>query len=522
MNDGKTVERFIDDLPREDLSGTLPAINAGTLDLPRIAGEAWAALKEANTHPFIFRYGGLPAWIETDDHGAPIIRVLTQDRLRHILARLADWYTLRRAKNGGEMIRRPALPPVHVVRDLLARPDPPLPILGRIVEAPVFAADGSLHAVPGYHPASRTYYRPAPGFVVPPVPESPTSDDVTQARHLLAKDLLCDFPFVAAPERAHALALLLLPFMRELIKGGATPLHLIEKPSPGTGASLLADVLTYPAVGRRVATMTEGRDEEEWRKRLTATLQRGAQVILIDNLRRRLEASAVSAAITADTWEDRLLGQTEMIQIPVRCVWLATGNNPAVSDEIARRAIRIRLDAKVDRPWLRNTFRHPDLRAWANKHRGELVWAALTLGRAWLAAGRPEWPGQALGMFEQWSRVMGGILAVAGIDGFLGNLEAFYDVADAEGAAWRILIARWWETHRDREVGVSALWSLVAPVDVDPLDLCLGDGTDRSQKTRLGKLLGQMRDRQFDGLRLVKTGTKDRAGMWRLIRVAGG
>ena len=33
-------------------------------------------------------------------------------------------------------------------------------------------------------------------------------------------------------------------------------LHLVEKPSPGTGATLLADVLTYPSMGRPVAAMT--------------------------------------------------------------------------------------------------------------------------------------------------------------------------------------------------------------------------------------------------------------------------
>lgn len=512
---GATV-KDLEALPRVDFSGGRPAINAGTLDLPLISGEAWAALDEVNEPPAIFRYGGVPARIETDDHEVPIVKLLTQDRLRYAVARVAEWYTLRRTKNG-EMIRRPALPPIYVVRDMLARPDPPLPILTRIVETPVFAADGSLQTMPGYHATSRTFYHPALGFAVPPVPERPILDDVNKARQLLAEDLLGDFPFVGEPERAHTLALLLLPFMRELIDG-ATPLHLIEKPTPGTGASLLADVVTYPATGRRVASMTEGRDEDEWRKRLTAALQRGAPMILLDNLRRRLETSAVSAAITADTWEDRLLGHTEMVHVPVRCVWIATGNNPILSAEIARRTIRIRLDAKVDRPWLRDGFRHQNLRTWVAEHRGELVWAALTIGRAWLTAGRPEWKGPVLGMFEGWSRVMGGVLAVAGVGGFLGNLEDFYEASDVEGAAWREFVARWWEVHGEHEVTVSALWPLVAPVEGDPLDLGLGDGKEQAQKTRLGRLIAAARDRQFNGLRITAAGTFRRAVRWRLVK----
>src|SRR5215470_13321176 len=125
-------------------------------------------------------------------------------------------------------------------------------------------------------------------------------------------------------------------------------------------------VLSNAAIGRNLDKMTEGRDEDEWRKRITAKIATGPSVILIDNLRRRLDSAAVSAAITATTWEDRRLGHTEMISFPVTCAWVATGNNPSVSSEIARRTVRIRLDAKVDRPWRRSReYRHPELLDWA-------------------------------------------------------------------------------------------------------------------------------------------------------------
>lgn len=262
--------------------------------------------------------------------------------------------------------------------------------------------------------------------------------------------------------------------------------------------------------------MTEGRDEDEWRKRITSKLLSGSSIILIDNLRRRLESPAMSAAITASIWEDRRLGSTEMVHIPVQCTWVATGNNPALSGEIARRTVRIRLDAKVDRPWLRKDFRHPDLVSWSAEHRGDLIWAALTLGRAWLAARRPL-GSIAFGTFENWARVIGGVLDVAKIPGFLANREDFYEQSDAEGAAWRAFVAAWWEQYGDREVGVSDLWRLLNPEKGDPIDLAVGDGAERSQRTRLGKMLRAMRDRQFDGLRIMAAGTRMRAQLWRLI-----
>jgi putative DNA primase/helicase len=358
-------------------------INAGDYYLPRVTEAAWQALKGVNNPPFMFRYGDSLASIERNQNGDPVVRLMTQDLLRGVLARVARW--VRFSKRG----KVDALPPPHVVRDMLALPDSHLPVLARIVEAPVFASDGTLHVERGYNSISRCYYAPAKDARIPPVSQRPTSDEASRAIKLITEELLGDFPFVGDAERAHAVVLLLLPFARELI-AGITPLHLIEKPSPGTGASLLADALTFPFLGRNVSTLTEGRDEDEWRKRITAKLTGAGSIVLIDNLRNRLDSAALSAALTSPTWEDRILGQSKIVTVPVRVVWIATGNNPSFSNELSRRIVRIRLDAGVTQPWLRNGFRHPNLREWVAAQRSELIWAALTIIQAWIVAGKPE------------------------------------------------------------------------------------------------------------------------------------
>jgi hypothetical protein len=182
-----------------------------------------------------------------------------------------------------------------------------------------------------------------------------------------------------------------------------------------------------------------------------------------------------------------------MARLPVRCVWLATGNNPTVSIEIARRTVRIRMDAKSDQPWLRSGFRHDNLREWAATHRQELVWGALTMIKAWIVAGRPLGTPK-LGMFERWSEVMGGILSVAGVPGFLSNLNEFYEESDAEGATWCEFLAAWWERHGESETTVKEVWQLATA------DACLplGDKGEQSQRIVLGKLLVERRDRIFD------------------------
>src|SRR6516164_6851097 len=97
---------------------------------------------------------------------------------------------------------------------------------------------------------------------------------------------------------------------------------------------------------------------------------------------------------------------------------MASGNNTRFSRELIRRTVFCRLDAKVDAPWERTGYRHPNLLKWAKENRGQLVWAALTLARAWIAAGRPAGT-EVLGMFEAWTDVIGGILGVAGVPGLL-------------------------------------------------------------------------------------------------------
>ena len=504
---GRTPEE-----PSKDQEQILPELDAQDYDLARIANLTLKILIATNEPPFIFRHAECISRIQESDDGSLMIRPLDEDSVRHILARAIRWYR----KKWKKIIA--ALPPKHVAKDILAMPEPPFPLLTRVVRTPIFASDGTLRTKAGYHPSTKTYYDPGPDFDIR-VPQKPTPEDVAFARERVI-DLFCDFPFVSEAERTHVIALLLQPFARELIDG-PTPLYLIEKPSPGTGAGLLADVVTTLFLGGPAAVMSEARDEDEWRKRITAKLVDSNTVILIDNIRRRFESSALAAALTCECWEDRVLGRTAIVRVPVRATWIGTGNNPSLSNEMARRTIRIRMDPKVDRPWQRDGFKHSNLREYVANERGKLVWSALVLIQDWIVNGKPAYSKKPLGTFEAWSKVMGGIVETAGFQGFLGNLEELYEESDAEGKTWRSFVNAWWDEYGETEVGVADLFSIVAPAKGDPVELDLGDKGERSQKIRLGILLVNNRDRQFDGKRIVRGGTKDRAQLWCLQDVGG-
>jgi putative DNA primase/helicase len=493
-----------------------PIIDISDQDLERGTKAAWAAIKRANDPPTLFVYGGLPTRIDEDETtGAPIPRELDVDRLRNRLGRVATYV---RTTPKGEVVA--AKPPVGNVRDMLADSRFPLPVVRAITEVPTFAPDGSLPQAAGYHAASQTYYAPAAGFAVPPIPDHPTPDDTAAARAFIVEDLFGDFPFTGESELAHAVALLLQPFSRNLILG-PTPLYLFEKPSPGTGATLLVDMISLVATARSAPAMTEGRDEDEMRKRLTAALRGSPPIIFFDNLRRTLDYSCLAAAITETYWRDRILGTSETVRLPIQNAWVATGNNPALSSEMTRRTIRARMDAKVAQPWLRTGFRHANLRAWVISHRGDLVAACLTLVRAWIRNGKPEPShGRSIGMFEEWATVMGGIVEVAGIPGFLGNCAEFYERSDTEGADIRAFLLAWWEEHAATPVKVSTLFTIATSSD-STLDVTAK--TEQGQRVRLGQILSGLDGRHYQlsdrlTVHVARSDKKEKgAVLWQLI-----
>ena len=142
------------------------------------------------------------------------------------------------------------------------------------------------------------------------------------------------------------------------------------------------------------------------------------------------------------------------------------------------------------------------------------MWAALTLVRRWLVWGRPRFSGRALGSYEQWTHVVGGVLECAGVPGFLGNAQQFYDQVDSETAVWRQFVAAWAEAHGETPVGVAELFPLALKAD----GIDLGTGSERSQRIRFGKALMRQRDRVVGDHRITQGGSEHGATRWVLER----
>jgi hypothetical protein len=501
--------------PREEDSPAKPRgrarVQVNERFLRDIMRDAVDALAAVNEPPTLFMRGSALVRVPpAEAHAEP----LSLAALRVFLDHAADFVSVHVAEDEDE-VTIPARPPHDVCESILAVPPrSAFPRLASIRSAPVMLPDRRVLATEGYDRDSGLLLR------LQGLEDIRTDMPVQEATRWLFTELLGDFPFADKASQAHALALVLEPFVRPAIHG-ATPLYLIDAPLRGAGKGLLADAACLTATGRRADVMAlVAGNAEEHEKRITALLLAGAQWILIDNAT-SMASAPLAAVLTATQWRGRRLGRSAMVDVPNDATWVATGNNVELSDEIARRTIPIRLDPGVERPEERKGFKHPELLRWAATHRTTLVSACLSLIHAWLEAGCPE--GEAtLGSYESWARMLGGILGVSGVSGFLTERERLYTEADRETADWCALCESWWSTYGSLRVTAKEVFEVAQARGL--LLSVWGGRTTLAAQQRFGHALAGMRDRVFGGFRVRSAGrdSQTRNAAYRLEPIKAG
>ena len=488
---------------------------------PDVTDDALASYEASSYQKRLFVKGGALVRMRRTEEG-PRTEELSKEALRGVLFRVADWLVVDGRDKQGNPINKITPPPWFVVDDILTLPewDPDIfPYLNGIVRSPVIAPDGSLVASPGYHKSSRLYYEPDPKLTIPAIPEHPSDDDIARAKSLILGDLFFDFPFKEPADKANAVAYLLTPFVRSLIKG-PTPMGIIDAPVQGTGKGLLALCIGIVAAGEVRATPMPTA-KEEWQKTITALLVSSAQVVLFDNMTGVLYSPDLAAALTAEVWSARLITTPEMVNLPVTCTWLGTANNVEAKEDMPRRIVFIRLDAGLEKPDEREpgSFRHKDLLSWARVHRGELIWAALVLVRAWLSQGRPDGP-QNMGSYESWSRTLGGILQVVGVPGFLGTQQARRKTSDSDSALWRAFTNAWYDKFAGSIKGVKELFEVVEAGDLLPG--VLNADTELGRRQQFGNRLKERIDRIYGDKKIGYAGDDNSGRKLYKLEIVGG
>lgn len=509
-------------------SDECPEIIVNGRQLADISDESLDVLVEMNEPPRFFCRGGEKVTVHADENARTRIESISNDLLRRHLSQNARWVSVEVVgfEEGEEVLeKKNAYPPVPVMKDLLVRDWDDVPALGGLVEIPILRPDGSMLATNGYDAESKLWMNLPDGLVIPTVPDTPTADDVLRAIELL-DEAINEFPFEDGASRANALGLILSAVFRTSVRG-LIPMAVIDAPVQGTGKTFLVSLASVIATGRSapLSAAPNGNDEE-LRKRLTAVFLVDEPMIVFDNVDRVLRSSLLAGAITSETWTDRPLNVSKIVNLSQHAVWVATGNNVELAGDLPRRCYPIRLDPKMAQP-ARRRFKRPDLLNWAREHRGDLLWACFALARHWYLQDRPKPDGAPWATFDEWRQFIGGILQAAGVSGFLDSLGELQEGADPDMVAWIRLLSYWLAEHEGKLVSTKMLLaSLTIYGQTEEWPKSLAESLDHaagesSKVGRLSRALSSRKDRFFtdDGLRIEQAGrdAHQKINLWRVI-----
>jgi putative DNA primase/helicase len=200
-------------------------------------------------------------------------------------------------------------------------------------------------------------------------------------------------------------------------------LHSVSAPKAGTGKSYLFDTSAGIILGDAMPIIAAGVNVEEMEKRIDAQVIEGVGVWSIDNVSRFvLGGDGLCQAVERPMYKPRVLGKSEMRERRNTWTIFATGNNLRFKDDITRRVLRAGMDAKMERPELREFKANPFERVLAD--RGRYLWAALTVVRAYQVAGRPGRLPRIGDTFAEWSDNVRSAIVWLGYDDPVLSMEA--------------------------------------------------------------------------------------------------
>jgi hypothetical protein len=276
--------------------------------------------------------------------------------------------------------------------------------------------------------------------------------------------------------------------------------------APGSGKSLLADIVALITTGRPAARMSPPRDSEESRKRILAIALEGSPIVLIDNVEGSIGSETMAAALTSESWTDRVLGISKNVTVPLRAVWICTGNNVGFRGDLGRRVLVSDLDPGVENPEDRTGFMFEDLKDHVLRNRARYAHAALSILRGYVAAGRPRHGKPEKGSYELWDRLIRGAVVWAAKEDPIATTERVRREADLDVQALRQALFAWHAVFGSAPT-TTAMAAEKARTDDDLraglLAMGGGDG-DRIDTRKLGGAISKRAGRVVGGLRFIR------------------
>ena len=331
-----------------------------------------------------------------------------------------------------------------------------------IITAPILGNDGSIRIADGYDPASALWCHNIPSVSVA---DNPTEDDAKAALMRL-RQFFCTFPFADAErlrdpglgvdvvdlskpaglDESSFLAALLTSVCRQSLE--LAPGFLCDAPNfsgAGTGKGLLVKAICIIASGVRPSAFTSGHDAEEFDKRLTSALIEAHPAVFLDNFNAKdLTSDILASVLTESPAKVRVMGHTKMVPLHNRTFIAITGNAVQTAEDMARRLLNSRLDARMEDPERRKFA--PGFLDHVFASRADLLVAALTIWR-WGRQNQPK-PGKPFGSYEVWAQWCRDPLLALGMRDPVDRI-AEIKAADPKRRELVSILEAWWLAHGD-------------------------------------------------------------------------
>jgi hypothetical protein len=475
-------------------------IIAGELTPVVSAGEQ--ALSKLGTH---FQSDGSIVKPQVDPSTGDLrLALQSEPALTIALSAAADWEKF----DGRVKEYRRVDPPARIVQLMLKVPAyMHLPKLTGLARQPYFRhGDIELVTSAGYDKRSGIYAHFDPASYVLP---EPTIENARIALDELSKPL-SEFHFESANDRSAALCAMLTAAIRSTLP--LAPAFNVTAASPGSGKSYLVSTITPLAGPGTPMLMSYPANAEEATKAMLAALIQEPAVIVFDDMQHDWHPhSMINRMLTAPTITERLLGSSRTATARTNALVLGTGNNVWPVRDMSRRVVTIRLAPPSDAPaTLRYSGRPAEL---VGASRERYVSLALTIIRAWRAAGSPEENVPTIGSFEQWSdQCRQPLLWLGEPDPAKSLLEQLKSDPDRENLIR--LLSVWGMEFGDRQVTVRDVvkraendYQSDLAEALSELPVMAGNSINPS---KLGWYLRKQANRLVDGYKLVRDPTPER------------
>ena len=237
-----------------------------------------------------------------------------------------------------------------------------------------------------------------------PVEDIPLTDAIQ-----LLQEAISDFNFQTEGDKSRGIAALLTP---ALVAGGVldarAPVMMLEADASQSGKGYFTKLLGAIYNETPVTVTQRGGGTGSLDENFDAALCSGRQLIVLDNLRGKMNSPQIEAFLTSDLHMARMPYAPQMAVEPKRYFIMATSNNFELTVDMANRSNIIRI-LKQRTGYQFHSFAEGDILAHIKANQPKYLGAIFAVIREWVRQGKPR-QDSARHDFRDWCRAMDWII----------------------------------------------------------------------------------------------------------------